>query len=56
MKQYEKADNTDTDWFKVRGYPKKNSDTVHFCISQDGYPKRASQDYANDTRIIFQLR
>ena len=28
-------------------------DTVHFCISQDGYPKRASQDYANDVRIII---
>ena len=39
--------------FKDTGYPKKNSDTVHFCISQDGYPKRASQDYANDVRIII---
>ena len=36
---------------KDTGYPKKNSDTVHFCISQDGYPKRASQDYTNDVRI-----
>ena len=33
---------------KDTGYPKKNSDTVHFCISQDGYPKSASQDYANE--------
>ena len=39
--------------FKDTGYPKKNLDTVHFCISQDGYPKRAFQDYANDVRIII---
>ena len=39
------------DTFKDTGYPKKNLDTVHFCISQDGYPKRAFQDYANDVRI-----
>ena len=38
---------------KDTGYPKKNSDTVDFLISQDAYPKRASQDYANDVRIII---
>ena len=38
---------------KVTGYPKKNSDTVHFCISQDKYPKRVYQEYTNDVRIII---
>ena len=38
---------------RIQDTLKKNSDTVHFCISQDGYPKRASQDYANDVRIII---
>ena len=39
--------------FKDTGYPKKNLGTVLFCISQDGYPKRAFQDYANDIKIII---
>ena len=26
---------------------------MHLLISQDAYPKRASQDYANDVRIII---
>ena len=38
---------------RIQDTLKKNLDTVHFCISQDGYPKRASQDYANDIRIII---
>ena len=38
---------------KVRGYPKKNLDIVHFCISQDEYPKRAYQDCANDVTSII---
>ena len=41
--------------FKDTGYPKQNSDTVHFFISQDGYPKRAFQDYTNNVRIIISI-
>ena len=40
---------------RIQDTLKKNLDTVHFCISQDGYPKRAFQDYANDVRISRKL-
>ena len=40
---------------RIQDTLKKNSNTVHFCISHDRYQKRASQDYYNDVRIIISI-
>ena len=38
---------------RIQDTLKENSDTVHFCMSQDKYPKGVYQDYTNDVRNII---